>query len=148
MDLAPLFGTFLPVRRLWVYAIGWTILGWSAHTAQLAKRLDNNNPRQSCILHKLTEASTEEDEEQKPLSMVLERVLDDNRLKGKCWLAEMGKVELWENERQGTSSSFFRTSNPLMHFTLDAGLAASCLACPSTITITPQHLQRNTGKVE
>lgn len=36
-----------------------------------------------------------------PLSMVVRRVIDDDRLSDECWNSEMREVQLWENERFG-----------------------------------------------
>ncbi|KAF9564199.1 hypothetical protein CPC08DRAFT_734571 [Agrocybe pediades] len=36
-----------------------------------------------------------------PLAMVLQRVMDDDRLSDECWNSEMREVYLWENERYG-----------------------------------------------
>lgn len=41
-----------------------------------------------------------------PLSagnVIIQRVLDDDRLTDECWNSEMREVELWENERLGGS---------------------------------------------
>lgn len=37
----------------------------------------------------------------KPLSTVIQRIIDNDRLTDKCWNTEMCEVELWENERFG-----------------------------------------------
>ena len=45
-----------------------------------------------------------------PLSMVVRRLLDDDRLNDKCWNSELREVQLWENERfGGMSLSCFHT---------------------------------------
>ncbi|KAF9474279.1 hypothetical protein BDN70DRAFT_815947 [Pholiota conissans] len=36
-----------------------------------------------------------------PFSMVLQRIVDDDRLTDECWNSEMREVQLWENERWG-----------------------------------------------
>ena len=36
-----------------------------------------------------------------PLSMVVRRMMDDDRLSDECWNSEMREVQLWENERFG-----------------------------------------------
>jgi len=36
-----------------------------------------------------------------PLSMVVRRAIDDDRLSDECWNSEMREVQLWENERFG-----------------------------------------------
>jgi hypothetical protein len=56
-----------------------------------------------CYRH-LLEGETETDEEplfmqRKPMSMVIQRFIDDDRLTDECWNSEMREVELWENER-------------------------------------------------
>ncbi|KAF5317834.1 hypothetical protein D9619_012638 [Psilocybe cf. subviscida] len=42
-----------------------------------------------------------EDVQPLPVAMVIQRVLDDDRLTDECWNAEMREVQLWENERYG-----------------------------------------------
>jgi len=37
----------------------------------------------------------------RPFSMILQRFMDDDRLRDGCWNSEMREVELWENERYG-----------------------------------------------
>ena len=41
-----------------------------------------------------------------PLSMVVRRVMDDDRLGDECWNSEMREVQLWENERFGGMSIY------------------------------------------
>lgn len=41
-----------------------------------------------------------------PLSMVVRRVIDDDRLSDECWNSEMREVQLWENERFGGMFSY------------------------------------------
>ncbi|PPQ82009.1 hypothetical protein CVT25_014661 [Psilocybe cyanescens] len=36
-----------------------------------------------------------------PVSTILQRIIDDDRLSDECWNAEMREVQLWENERYG-----------------------------------------------
>lgn len=36
-----------------------------------------------------------------PLTMVVQRAMDDDKLSDKCWNSEMREVYLWENERYG-----------------------------------------------
>jgi len=36
-----------------------------------------------------------------PFSMVVWRVIDDDRLSDECWNSEIREVQLWENERFG-----------------------------------------------
>ncbi|KAF9458809.1 hypothetical protein BDZ94DRAFT_1312920 [Collybia nuda] len=106
--LAPLVATCPPVRRLWVHAptIGWAVLGWSVHAVRLGKRRLIAAKHKIVFWQKWAEIPGEvEEEEQKPLLTVLERILDDDRLSDKCWRAEMREVELWENERRGSPAS-------------------------------------------
>jgi hypothetical protein len=39
-----------------------------------------------------------------PLSMVVQRLIDDDRLSDECWNSEMREVQLWKNERFGGMS--------------------------------------------
>ena len=41
-----------------------------------------------------------------PLSMVVRRVMDDDRLSDECWNSEIREVQLWENERFGGMSIY------------------------------------------
>ena len=41
-----------------------------------------------------------------PLSMVVRRLIDDDRLSDKCWNSELREVQLWENERFSGESYF------------------------------------------
>jgi len=43
-----------------------------------------------------------------PLSMVMRRIIDDDRLGDECWNSELREVQLWKNERfGGMSISYF-----------------------------------------
>ena len=50
----------------------------------------------------------------RPLSMVVRRLLDDDRLSDECWNSELREVQLWENERFGGMS--FRAFNSFLFF--------------------------------
>lgn len=42
-----------------------------------------------------------------PVSTILQRIIDDDRLSDECWNAEMREVQLWENERYGGVYIFY-----------------------------------------
>jgi hypothetical protein len=68
-----------------------------------------------------------------PLSMVVRRVMDDDRLSDECWNSEMREVQLWENERFG--GMFLRS--PFIFsfiFSLLTVLCSSSLQVPSHLT--------------
>ncbi|KAH9480863.1 hypothetical protein JR316_0007465 [Psilocybe cubensis] len=46
-----------------------------------------------------------------PLSMIVQRIIDDDRLTDECWNSEMREVQLWENERYGDSSILLGASS-------------------------------------
>lgn len=50
-----------------------------------------------------------------PLSMMLQRIMDDDRLSDECWNAEMREVQLWENERFGGAFLRHGIINNLSH---------------------------------
>ncbi|KAF9525859.1 hypothetical protein CPB83DRAFT_858754 [Crepidotus variabilis] len=57
----------------------------------------NSSPRPFVLL----EDSNTEKPPSKPLPMILQWIIDDDRLSDACWNSEMREVELWENERFG-----------------------------------------------
>jgi len=69
------------------------------------------------------ESSTEAGEgSSKPVRMILQRFLDDDKLTDECWNSEMREVELWENERYGGSmQSLYSESYPSVSGSMQKG---------------------------
>jgi len=58
----------------------------------------------------------------KPVRMILQRFLDDDKLTDECWNSEMREVELWENERYGGSmQSLYSESYPSVSGSMQKG---------------------------
>ncbi|KIM41141.1 hypothetical protein M413DRAFT_445856 [Hebeloma cylindrosporum] len=78
-----------------------------------------------------------------PLSMVLRRVMDDDRLSDECWNSEMREVQLWENERFGgpvpsDSPTLIATTMGASSSSSSASYATSSSASGSTSSVQPQ----------
>ncbi|KAF8639057.1 hypothetical protein AX17_001753 [Amanita inopinata Kibby_2008] len=69
-----------------------------------------------------------------PLKMLVQRILDNDRLTDACWSSEMREVELWENERYIGPAITDSTSTS----SLSSGTSRSSMPSLSSLTSSPQ----------
>ncbi|KAJ3511622.1 hypothetical protein NLJ89_g3990 [Agrocybe chaxingu] len=89
---------------LWPFLLGlWPVILKHAQEAKETAlcALGHKRPPTPPVDYLAQDASSSDSSPPLPFGMVLQRLMDDDRLTDVCWTSELREVELWENERYG-----------------------------------------------